>query len=456
MEKEILSKWNEILEHFKNENYASTVSFKTWISPLKLYSVDEENNLATIIVHDNDVGTMGLSHISKKYTIFLQTSIEEVTGYHLNISYVNESEILPKEEKPIIDKVKNKTLLSNNLNEKYTFDTFITGKNNTLAHAAALAVAENPLSSEYNPLYIYGDSGLGKTHLIQSVAHYIIDNFPELNVLYTSSTDYVNEIVEAMRNSKQDRTVLTNIKNKYRGVDVLIIDDIQFIIGKTSSQEEFFQTFNALYEQGKQIILTSDKSPNQMDQLDERYKSRFNWGLPIDITSPDYETRLAILKEKNDYNEIKLNEDILKYLAENIKSNIRDLEGAYNKLIFRSKLQHFTIDLETAKEDIKDLVLTDEKQKLTNDFIINVIIEHYGITLEQITSRNRNKKLANVRQICMYMCRTYTNSSYEEIGKLLNKDRTTIMHGCEKIETEMISDAQLKRDIEILASFINA
>lgn len=220
-----------------------------------------------------------------------------------------------------------------------------------------------------------------------------------------------------MRNSKQDRTTLNNIKKKYREVDVLMIDDVQFIIGKDITQEEFFHTFNALYEQGKQIILTSDKHPNQMEKLDERYKSRFNWGLPVDIKSPEYETRLAILKKKEEKENIKLGDEILEFIAENIKTNIRDLEGAYNKLILRSKLQHCDITLDNAKEDIKDLILTDDKVKITNDYIINIVTEHYNLTLEQINSKNRSQKIAHVRQICMYLCRKITNSSYDEIGE---------------------------------------
>lgn len=455
MEEIIKAKWKDILEHVKSEYSLTDVCYKTWISPLELYSVNEEESTAIISVNDYLLGESSKDHINKKYNLFIQVSIEEITGYHLTITYKNKSELdnnagIPK------PKTKSKNNLAFNLNDKYTFDTFVVGSNNSFAHAAALAVADSPLESEYNPLFIYGGPGLGKTHLIHSIAHHIIDNYPDLQVLYVTSEQYINEIVDAMRNSKQDRTTLNNIKKKYREVDVLMIDDVQFIIGKDITQEEFFHTFNALYEQGKQIILTSDKHPNQMEKLDERYKSRFNWGLPVDIKSPEYETRLAILKKKEEKENIKLGDKILEFIAENIKTNIRDLEGAYNKLILRSKLQHCDITLDNAKEDIKDLILTDDKVKITNDYIINIVTEHYNLTLEQINSKNRSQKIAHVRQICMYLCRKITNSSYDEIGERLGKrDRTTVMHGYNKIEEDLATDVSLQNEIDILMKIIN-
>ncbi len=458
MEHLIRSKWLEILEHVKNEYSITDVCYKTWLLPLEFYSLNESEESAIICVNDEELGESSKNHIQKKYNILLQIAIEEITGYHLTLEYKNKSELEKRNNTANVSKHKNNTKknLSFNLNEKYTFDTFVVGNNNNFAHAAALAVAESPLQSEYNPLFIYGGPGLGKTHLIHSIAHYIIENSPELQVLYTTSEQYINEIVDAMRNSKMDRTTLNNIKRKYREVDVLMIDDVQFIIGKDFTQEEFFNTFNALYEQGKQIILTSDKHPNQMEKLEERYKSRFNWGLPVDVKAPEYETRLAILRKKEEKEGIKLGEEILKFIAENIKTNIRDLEGAYNKLVLRSKLQHCDITLDTAIEDIKDLILTNEKMKITNDYIINIVVEHYGLTLEEINSKNRSQKIANVRHICMYLCRKITNSSYEEIGsKLGNRDRTTVMHGYNKIEEDLKNNASLQNEIDILMKIIN-
>lgn len=457
MEEEIKIKWSEILNYLKTEYTLSNVCYNTWILPLQIYSVNETESSAIICVNDKEVGKNGKNHIKNKYNIFLQVSIEEITGYHLSLEFKNISELdILNSVDTNKNKAKSKNNLAFNLNEKYTFDTFIVGNNNSFAHAAALAVAESPLQNEYNPLYIYGGSGLGKTHLIHSIAHYIMNNSPELQVLYVTSEQYINEIVDAMRNSKQDRTTLNNIKKKYREVDVLMIDDVQFIIGKDFTQEEFFHTFNALYEQGKQIILTSDKHPNQMEKLDERYRSRFNWGLPVDIKAPEYETRLAILRKKDEGEGIKLGDEIIQFIVENIKTNIRDLEGAYNKLVLRSKLQHCNITLDTAIDDIKDLILTDEKLKITNDYIINIIVEHYGLSLEEINSKNRSQKIANVRQICMYLCRKMTNSSYEEIGsKLGNRDRTTVMHGYNKIEEDQKNDAALQNELDILKKIIN-
>lgn len=450
MENEIKSRWIDIIQYLKTEYNVSEVSFKTWLLNINLYSVDEENDLAIILVNDN-IGENGLNFIKEKYGLFLKTSIAELTGYVLNLEFKLKSSVEKVKQVP----PKPKDNLTFNLNPKYTFDTFIVGNNNSLAHAASVAVAESPINSEYNPLYIYGGPGLGKTHLIHSIAHYILDNSPELKILYVTSEQYINEIVEAMRNSKQDRTMMNNFKKKYREVDVLMVDDVQFITGKVSFQEEFFNTFNALYEQGKQIILTSDKHPNQLDHLDERYRSRFNWGLPIDITVPDYETKLAILREKNEQDKANLSEDILKYLAENITTNIRDLEGAFKTLLFRSRLNNSSLTLDEAINDIKDLIVTEGKNSLTNDYIINIVIEHYGITLEEINSKNRSMKISNARQMCMYLCRKLTHSSYESIGASLGKrDRTTVMHGCDKIEKELENNSSLQTEVELLISHI--
>lgn len=450
MENEIKSRWIDIIQYLKTEYNVSEVSFKTWLLNINLYSVDEENDLAIILVNDN-IGENGLNFIKEKYGLFLKTSIAELTGYVLNLEFKLKSSVEKVKQVP----PKSKDNLTFNLNPKYTFDTFIVGNNNSLAHAASVAVAESPINSEYNPLYIYGGPGLGKTHLIHSIAHYILENSPELKILYVTSEQYINEIVEAMRNSKQDRTMMNNFKKKYREVDVLMVDDVQFITGKVSFQEEFFNTFNALYEQGKQIILTSDKHPNQLDHLDERYRSRFNWGLPIDITIPDYETKLAILREKNEQDKANLSEDILKYLAENITTNIRDLEGAFKTLLFRSRLNNSSLTLDEAINDIKDLIVTEDKNSLTNDYIINIVIEHYGITLEEINSKNRSMKISNARQMCMYLCRKLTHSSYESIGASLGKrDRTTVMHGCDKIEKELENNSSLQTEVELLISHI--
>ena len=450
MENEIKSRWIDIIQYLKTEYNVSEVSFKTWLLNINLYSVDEENDLAIILVNDN-IGENGLNFIKEKYGLFLKTSIAELTGYVLNLEFKLKSSVEKVKQVP----PKPKDNLTFNLNPKYTFDTFIVGNNNSLAHAASVAVAESPINSEYNPLYIYGGPGLGKTHLIHSIAHYILENSPELKILYVTSEQYINEIVEAMRNSKQDRTMMNNFKKKYREVDVLMVDDVQFITGKVSFQEEFFNTFNALYEQGKQIILTSDKHPNQLDHLDERYRSRFNWGLPIDITVPDYETKLAILREKNEQDKANLSEDILKYLAENITTNIRDLEGAFKTLLFRSRLNNSSLTLDEAINDIKDLIVTEDKNSLTNDYIINIVIEHYGITLEEINSKNRSMKISNARQMCMYLCRKLTHSSYESIGASLGKrDRTTVMHGYDKIEKELENNSSLQTEVELLISHI--
>ncbi|MBE5938327.1 MAG: chromosomal replication initiator protein DnaA [Lachnospiraceae bacterium] len=455
MERIIKDRWNDILNYIKEENSINQVCFNTWLLNINAHSLDEEKSELIISINDDIIGIHSKNYMENRYGLLIKVAIEVITGFCLTLKFYNKSELNITTDTPLPPKNKS-TFSDNSINNKYTFDTFVVGNNNSFAHAASLAVAESPGKTEHNPLFIYGSSGLGKTHLINSIANYIRENSPELNVLYVTSEQYTTEIVSAMRNSKQDRTVLESIKNKYREVDVLIIDDIQFIIGKDITQEEFFHTFTTLYELGKQIILTSDKHPNLMDKLDERYRSRFTWGIPVDIKPPEYETRLAILRKKEEESSIKLGDAIIKLIAENIKTNIRDIEGAYNKLILRSRLQHENITVNTAMDDIKDLILTDENVKITNDYIINIIINHYGISLEEITSKNRSKKIAKVRFICMYLCRKITNSTYDEIGeKLGGKDRTSVMHGHNKIEEELKEDAALQKEIEILKKIIN-
>ena len=328
-----------------------------------------------------------------------------------------------------------------NLNPKYNFNTFVVGSNNKFAHSAALAVAESPGES-YNPLYIYGGAGLGKTHLMHSIGHFILEQNSDMKVLYVTSEKFTNEVIESIRSG--DAKTMSKLREKYRTVDVLLIDDIQFIIGKESTQEEFFHTFNTLHSDGKQIVLTSDRPPKELETLEERFRSRFEWGLVADIQPPDYETRMAILRKNAESCNKEIDNEVLEYIATNIKSNIRELEGAFNKIIAFSKLNNLDINLAHAEEALKDIIYPDEMREVTPSLIINVVAEHFGITPDDIMSRKRNSELVQARQIVMYLCRDLTATSLAGIGKLLGKkDHTTVIHGVNKITDEIVNNEEL-------------
>ena len=340
-----------------------------------------------------------------------------------------------------------------NLNPKYTFDTFVVGSNNKFAHAASLAVAESP-GDVYNPLYLYGGPGLGKTHLMHSIGRFILDSNPNMKVLYVTSEVFTNEVIDCIRSG--DAVKMNQLREKYRTVDVLMIDDIQFIIGKESTQEEFFHTFNTLHSAGKQIILSSDKPPKDMDALDERFRSRFEWGLISDIQPPNYETRMAILKKNAENYNKEIDDEIFQYIANNIKSNIRELEGAFNKIIAFSKLNKVDITLSYAEEALKDVIYPDKPKEITPNLIIEVVSEHFGVNKEDITSKKRNSEFVLPRQVVMYLCRELTDTSLTNIGKLLGKkDHTTIIHGVNKITEEINTNEELRNKIEIIKKKIN-
>lgn len=327
-----------------------------------------------------------------------------------------------------------------------------------MAHAAAVAVAEAPTSQVYNPLFLYSGPGLGKTHLMHSIARHIIEHHPELNVLYTTSEDFTNQVIEAIRTNKKkgDTAATANLRKKYRNIDVFLIDDIQFIIGKESTQIEFFNTFEALFQSNKQIVISSDKPPRDMDQLDERYRSRFNSGLPIDIQPPDYETSMAILKNYQENESVKLDDKILSYIATNIRSNIRDLEGAYKRVIFSSKLHRKEITLDLAEDALKDIIRPDDAREITVDFINKIVTDHFNLAEDAIVSKRKQKSIAFPRQICMYLCKEFTDLSTTDIGeKLGNRDHSTIIHGCEKISEMLKVDKSLQNTIDILRKKIN-
>ncbi len=426
--------WDDILLHLKKEHEIMDVSYKTWLLPLKVHSV--EGNTVKILAPDANF----ITYIRKKYGLILQVTIEEVTNFPCTVEFITEDSIKSKEkpEKQLIQTAAdiNQTALQTaNLNPRYTFDTFVVGANNNLAHAAALAVAESP-GEVYNPLFIYGGVGLGKTHLMHSIAHFILKNNSDAKILYVTSEKFTNELIDAIRNKNNITT--TEFREKYRNNDVLLIDDIQFIIGKESTQEEFFHTFNTLYESKRQIIISSDKPPKDIETLEERLRSRFEWGLTVDIQSPDYETRMAILRKKEDLEGYNIDNEVIKYIATNIKSNIRELEGALTKIVALSKLDHNKeITIALAEEALKDIISPNSERKITPELIIQVVADHFGITPLDISSQKRNKEVAFPRQIVMYLCQNMTGASLQEIGKYLGgRDHTTIIHGRDKIAAE--------------------
>ena len=447
----VIEKWDEILNIVKTEHDLSEVSFNTWLKPLKVYEVN--GNVVTIIVPSEQVG---LSYITKKYKLPLQVTISEVAGMdNCDVRFILPEDVPAK-----------KTVSSGNshtaqdirceeahLNPKYTFDTFIVGSNNKFAQAAALAVAESP-GEAYNPLFIYGGAGLGKTHLMHSIAHFIIEHNEKSKVLYVTSEEFTNELIETIRNG--NNSAMTKFREKYRNIDVLLVDDIQFIIGKESTQEEFFHTFNSLHSAKKQIIISSDKPPKDMEILEERFRSRFEWGLIADITLPDYETRMAILHKKEEMDGYNINEEVIKYIANNIKSNIRELEGAFNKVMASAKLEQKDVTLELAEQALKDIISPDEKRVITPEYIISIVAEHYNVTIADLCGNKRSSKIVIPRQVAMYLCRELTSTPLKSIGKSLgNRDHTTIMHGIEKMEKEIITDSNLNNTIDILKKKIN-
>jgi chromosomal replication initiator protein len=448
----IQEKWEEILLSVKLMHDITDVSFRTWLAPLKVYDV--QDNLITILSNP-DLGKDGVNFISKKYGVPIKVAIEEITGKNYNISIVlpDEAEKITK----VTDSTKEMATNKNKypfLNPRYTFDTFVVGTNNNLAHAASLAVAESP-AEVYNPLFIYGGVGLGKTHLMHSIAHFILERNPSSKVLYVTSETFTNELIDAIRNRSENAST-AEFREKYRNIDVLLIDDIQFIIGKESTQEEFFHTFNTLHESKKQIIISSDKPPKDIETLEERLRSRFEWGLTVDIQSPDYETRMAILKKKEELDGLQIDNEVMKYIATNVKSNIRELEGALTKIVAFSRLEKKDVTVELAEKVLKDLISPNNKKEITVELIVEMVSEHFSIAQTDIYSTKKSKNISYPRQICMFLSRKLTEQSLTDIGKRLgNRDHTTILHGIDKINTDLAKDLTLQNTIEVLSKKIN-
>ena len=439
----IKDKWDLIKETLREEYELTDISYNTWIVPLNFYQV--KNNVVMIIIPSDQAHA--LNYISSKYKSYFQVTISEMMNHTYDIAFILEKDVVEgslDEDDPVY----NMKYEHANLNPKYKFDTFVVGSNNKFAHSASLAVAESP-GEIYNPLYIYGGAGLGKTHLMHSIGRFILEQNPDMKVLYVTSEVFTNEVIDGVRSG--DIVKMNKFREKYRTVDVLLIDDIQFIIGKESTQEEFFHTFNTLHSAGKQIILSSDKPPKDMEILEERFRSRFEWGLIADIQPPDYETRMAILKKNAEVYPKEIDDEVFQYIANNIKSNIRELEGAFNKILAFSKLNKVDINLAYAEEALKDVIDPNLPREVTPTLIINVVAEHFNVNPADITSKNRNSEFVLPRQIVMYLCRTMTDTPLAGIAKILGKkDHTTVIHGIKKITEGIVENEELKNKVELI------
>ncbi|MCL2851869.1 MAG: chromosomal replication initiator protein DnaA [Defluviitaleaceae bacterium] len=407
------------------------VIFETWIKTLEPVYYDDA---IYIVQTDRD---MFKSTIEQRYLKDITGAVRNVTNKDFIVK-ITSTQNLGKNSDQEYDNM-HERLNRSNLKPRYVFESFVKGKTTDFAYAAAVAVAEGPGQSSYNPLFIYGGVGLGKTHLMQSVGNYIIENNREAKVLYVSSEDFTNELIKAIKERKN-----LEFRNKYRGVDVLLIDDIQFISEKESTQEEFFHTFNTLHNAGKQIVITSDQPPKKLETLEERLRSRFGWGLIADITLPDFETRTAILEKKADDENLQLPADITQYLARNIVSNVRDLEGALNKISAMAKLSEQEVTIENVELVVQEIMGESAKREVTMELIQKTVADYYSLTLADIKGRRRTQNVAYPRQIAMYLCRKMLDKSSTKIGKAFGKDHSTIIHGYEKIGFDAEHDVNLR------------
>ena len=433
---ELLTKAKELL---KEET--TTISYETWIKNLEIKSADNGN---VVLVASS---SFQKEAIISRYLDLLTNTFNFITNKACNISVISKDELEPDNQ---LDSSSNSGYGMSNptLNPKYTFDTFVVGNNNRFAHAAALAVAEAPATS-YNPLFLYGGVGLGKTHLMHAIGNSILKKNKDSNILYVTSEKFTNQLINSIKDNSNEQ-----FRNKHRNIDVLLIDDIQFIAGKERVQEEFFHTFNALHESGKQIILSSDKPPKDIPLLEDRLKSRFEWGLIADISNPDYETRLAILRKKAQLDNININDEILSNIATKIDTNIRELEGALNKLIAKSSLTNSPITVEMAEKAINDIIAQQEKV-FSAEFVQETVAKYFNIDPKDIRGSKKSNDVVFPRQIAMYLCRKVAQMSFLQIGKDFGKrDHSTVMHACKKVEQDVKENANTKLIVDSIQTIL--
>ncbi|MFA5576718.1 MAG: chromosomal replication initiator protein DnaA [Tissierellaceae bacterium] len=425
--------WNEVLNLMKVE--LTEVSFNTWFNTIEPISISPDK---VILAAPNEF-TKGI--LVGRYQNLIRNAIKHVTEEDLDIVF-----IIPGEEystnQPVVQETGEYNQRSQ-LNPKYTFDTFVIGNSNRFAHAASLAVAEAPAQA-YNPLFIYGGVGLGKTHLMHAIGHYILSQNPSSKVVYVSSEKFTNELINSIREYRNEE-----FRNKYRNIDVLLVDDIQFIAGKEGTQEEFFHTFNALHEANKQIIISSDRQPKEIPTLEDRLRSRFEWGLISDIQPPDLETRIAILRKKANIENIEVNDNVMLYIASKIQSNIRELEGALIRVVAYSSLANSQVTEELAEEALKDIISNNKNVEITVDLIKDIVSKNFRIKLDEFNSKKRTRAIAYPRQIAMYLTRELTDLSLPKIGdEFGGRDHTTVIHAYDKITSDLKENLDLKRKLD--------
>lgn len=439
--------WEDVLNLCQEQ--FSTVSYNTWLKDTTLHSLHDDE---AIVIASQSFGAQWLQ---KHYHNLIREFLEAVTQQKIEtIHFITSAELddleessLPKQPTHSVET----TTSSDQFNTNNTFETFVIGPGNRFPHAASLAVAESPAEA-YNPLFIYGGVGLGKTHLMHAIGHYVLENNPNARVLYTSSEKFTNEFIQSIRNNDTE-----SFREKYRNIDILLIDDIQFIQKKEQTQEEFFHTFNELHQNKKQIVISSDRPPKEISTLEERLKSRFQWGLIVDITPPDFETRMAILQKKTEEENLDVPAESLTYIANQIQTNIRELEGALNRVIAYSKLQGKAISTELTADALKDIIQVTKSKKITIQDIQKVVGEYYNVRIEDFAAKKRTKSIAYPRQIAMYLSRELTDFSLPKIGEEFGgRDHTTVIHAYDKIKKDIENDPTLKQEIESLEKDIRS
>ena len=427
--------WDRVIQMMEEtlNSSANRPFFDTFIKPLKLYAATSD----TLYISGDSA--FNLQHMKNRYATMIYSTVPLVFGRRYELEYYPESEIAR-----VVGQIRQPVL-----NTQYTFENFIIGPSNNFAYAASLAVAQTP-GEVYNPLFIYGGVGLGKTHLMNAIGNYITTQNPKLNVLLMTSETMTNELIEgiARKNTSQ-------LRNRLRNVDVLMVDDIQFLSRTKATQEEFFHTFNSLHDNKKQIIIASDRPPKELPEIEERLRSRFEWGLIVDIQKPDYETRVAILMQKSSEMSIEVPYDVVEYIAQSVNSNIRELEGCLNSLNAHSELMKTPISLDMARTTLSGRIGSQAARTVTPELIIEIVARQYDITPSDITGKNRSQPIALPRQIAMYICRRMTSLSTTNIGKAFGgRDHTTVMHGCDKISSSMNEDFSFKKKIEEIMELI--
>ncbi|MBQ8109059.1 MAG: chromosomal replication initiator protein DnaA [Clostridia bacterium] len=430
------AKWDRVMEMLEEtlRNSGQLPAYNAFIKPLKLYAATSD----TLYISGDSI--FNLNHMKGRYGTMIYATVPLVFGRRFELEYYPEN---------IISQMVSRQEQATTLNEKYTFDNFIIGQSNRFAYATSLAVAQTP-GEAYNPLFIYGGVGLGKTHLMNAIGNYICHNHPGLNVLLMTSEAMTNELIEGIARKKT-----SELRGKLRNADVLMVDDVQFLSRTKATQEEFFHTFNSLHGNKKQIIIASDRPPRELPEIEERLRSRFEWGVTVDIQKPDYETRVAILIQKAEEMNITVPYDVVEYIAQSVNSNIRELEGCLSNLNAQAELLNTPISLEMARTALAGRIVAQAARVVTADLIIEIVARQHGLTPGDITGKNRSQTIALPRQIGMYLCRRMTSMSTTNIGKAFGgRDHTTVMHACDKISEAMDSDFAFKKKVEEIMGYI--